>query len=122
MACPHGRRPSRCKECGGDGICEHGRERRRCKECGGAGICVHGWEHRRCKECSGTSLESHVSMSSLDVITLEATAVEECEGEEGPHFERLATVMATVQQGNGGQVVWSVAKYSGPVDSHTALS
>ena len=95
-ACPHGRRLSRCKECGGEGICEHGRERRRCKECGGAGICVHGREHKRCKECSGTSLclcehgqctckECHVS--TLDVITLEATAIEECEGEEGPHFE-----------------------------------
>ena len=34
-ACPHGRRRSQCKECGGSGICEHGRERTRCKECGG---------------------------------------------------------------------------------------
>ena len=32
-ACPHGRRRSRCKECGGSGICEHGRQRFRCKEC-----------------------------------------------------------------------------------------
>ena len=187
-ACPHGRRLSRCKECGGEGICEHGRERRRCKECGGEGICEHGREHRRCKECSGTSLclcehgqctckECHVS--TLDVVTLEATAIEECEGEEGPHFEvksatrpeYLATLQTTcpplqngcsrgphfgnggqvvssaecglrvhetrvlghapdVQQGNGGQVVWSVAKIdlwsqgatSGLVDSQTALS
>jgi hypothetical protein len=34
-ACPHGRRRSRCKECGGASICEHGRERSQCKECGG---------------------------------------------------------------------------------------
>jgi hypothetical protein len=26
-ACPHGRRRSQCKECGGSGICKHGRER-----------------------------------------------------------------------------------------------
>ena len=25
VACPHGRRRSQCKECGGSGICEHGR-------------------------------------------------------------------------------------------------
>ena len=34
-ACPHGRRRSQCKECGGTSICEHGRERSKCKECGG---------------------------------------------------------------------------------------
>ena len=32
-ACPHGRRRSECKECGGGSICEHGRIRYRCKEC-----------------------------------------------------------------------------------------
>ena len=36
MPCPHGRRRSLCKECGGSGICEHGRQRSRCKECGGS--------------------------------------------------------------------------------------
>ena len=41
-ACPHGRRRSRCKECGGSQICEHGRERSVCKECGGGTICEHG--------------------------------------------------------------------------------
>ena len=41
-ACPHGRRPSQCKECGGSAICEHGRQRPQCKECGGSGICEHG--------------------------------------------------------------------------------
>ena len=35
-ACPHGRRRSDCKNCGGSSICEHGRRRYRCKECGGA--------------------------------------------------------------------------------------
>ena len=37
-ACPHGRRRSQCKECGGSQICEHGRQRHRCKECGGPRI------------------------------------------------------------------------------------
>ena len=32
-ACPHGKRRSQCKECGGGSICEHGRIRSRCKEC-----------------------------------------------------------------------------------------
>ena len=50
-ACPHGRRRSQCKECGGSGICEHGRERTRCKECGGGSICEHGRRRSECKEC-----------------------------------------------------------------------
>ena len=41
-ACPHGRRRTQCKECGGASICEHGRLRFQCKECGGASICEHG--------------------------------------------------------------------------------
>ena len=31
--CPHGRRRSKCKECGGSEICEHGRVRYGCKAC-----------------------------------------------------------------------------------------
>ena len=50
--CEHGRRRSRCKECGGSGICEHGRERSQCKECGGSGICEHGRRRSACKECN----------------------------------------------------------------------
>ena len=50
-ACPHGRRRSRCKECGGSGICEHGRRRTVCKECGGGSICEHGRQRYQCKEC-----------------------------------------------------------------------
>ena len=34
-ACPHGKRRSQCKECGGGSICEHGRIRSRCKDCRG---------------------------------------------------------------------------------------
>ena len=31
--CPHQRRRSECKECGGAGICQHQRQRSKCKEC-----------------------------------------------------------------------------------------
>ena len=58
-ACPHGRRRSQCKECGGSQICEHGRERHRCKECGGSGICEHGRRRHECKECGGASVCEH---------------------------------------------------------------
>ena len=50
-ACPHGRRPYDCKECGGPSICEHGRIRSQCKECGGSQICEHGRVRSKCKEC-----------------------------------------------------------------------
>ena len=60
--CPHGRRKSQCKDCGGSGrcmtdkwgteMCPHGREKRRCKECGGSAICPHGRRKSRCKECT----------------------------------------------------------------------
>ena len=54
-ACPHGRRRSTCKECGGSQICEHGRRRSDCKECGGASICEHGRRRSQCKECRAAS-------------------------------------------------------------------
>ena len=50
-ACPHGRRRSQCKECGGASICEHGRVRSMCKECGGGSFCEHGRVRSQCKEC-----------------------------------------------------------------------
>ena len=68
-ACPHGKRRSKCKECGGSQICVHGRRRSHCKECGGSEICVHGRERSKqgvrrgvactavyahCKECGGS--------------------------------------------------------------------
>ena len=51
--CEHGRKRSRCKECGGSYICEHGRERSHCKECGGSSFCEHGRQQSKCKECGG---------------------------------------------------------------------
>jgi hypothetical protein len=58
-ACPHGRRRSVCKECGGASVCEHGRHRPKCKECGGSQICEHGRIRSSCKECGGASICEH---------------------------------------------------------------
>jgi len=57
--CEHGRRPSRCKECGGSGICLHGRQRTQCRDCGGGGICEHNRRRSRCKECGGNGICMH---------------------------------------------------------------
>ena len=58
-ACPHGKKRSFCKECGGSAICEHGRQRYSCKECGGSRICEHGRIRSQCKECGGASICVH---------------------------------------------------------------
>ena len=57
--CPHQRRKSTCKECGGASICQHQRIRSKCKECGGAGICQHQRRRSDCKECGGASICPH---------------------------------------------------------------
>ena len=57
--CPHQRKRSKCKECGGAEICQHQRIRRTCKECGGADICQHQRIRRTCKECGGAGICPH---------------------------------------------------------------
>ena len=57
--CKHGRRRSRCKDCGGNQICEHGRRRSQCKDCGGSSICKHGRRRNQCKECKGSGICKH---------------------------------------------------------------
>ena len=57
--CPHQRRRSTCKECGGVSICPHQRQRSQCKECGGAGLCPHQRRRSQCKECGGASICPH---------------------------------------------------------------
>ena len=57
--CPHGRKRSHCKECGGKAFCEHGRQRSKCKECGGSGICEHGRRRYGCKECGVSGICEH---------------------------------------------------------------
>ena len=53
--CAHGRRKSRCKDCGGSRLCEHGRVKNQCKQCGGPGICEHG-RQKICKDCGGRGI------------------------------------------------------------------
>lgn len=57
--CEHGRRKSRCKECGGSQICQHGRVKSVCKECKGSSICTHGRVKSACKECGGSQICLH---------------------------------------------------------------
>eukprot|EP00656_Telonema_subtile_P048408 TRINITY_DN5761_c0_g1_i1.p1 TRINITY_DN5761_c0_g1~~TRINITY_DN5761_c0_g1_i1.p1 ORF type:complete len:462 (-),score=38.13 TRINITY_DN5761_c0_g1_i1:204-1589(-) len=59
MPCPHGRRRSRCKDCGGSQICPHGRERYVCGECGGPGRCIHKRARSRCKDCRPQTICKH---------------------------------------------------------------
>jgi hypothetical protein len=47
--CEHGRRKSRCKDCG-TGYCKHGRQKGQCKDCG-TGHCQHGRVNGRCMDC-----------------------------------------------------------------------
>ena len=92
MPCPHGRRASRCKDCGGSSLCEHGRVRSECKDCSGSSLCEHGRRPSQCKDCGGSSFCEHGRRQWLckecgggggHVTILEATQVElEFDGEE----------------------------------------
>ena len=57
--CPHGRRESRCVDCGGSATCEHKRIKIQCKDCGGSQICKHNQVKARCKECGGSAICEH---------------------------------------------------------------
>jgi len=57
--CPHGKRRTLCKECGGTQLCAHGNRKDYCKECGGSQICVHGKNKRNCKNCGGRNCCEH---------------------------------------------------------------
>ena len=59
LKCEHGRKRSRCKDCGGSQICEHGRQRSTCKDCGGGSICEHGRQRSVCKDCGGSQICEH---------------------------------------------------------------
>ena len=54
--CTHGRRKSRCVDCGGGSICTHRKQRAQCKYCGGASICEHNRVRSNCKDCGGASI------------------------------------------------------------------
>lgn len=57
--CIHGRRQSRCKECGGASICVHQRIKIQCVPCGGSQICAHRKYRSACKECGGGAICKH---------------------------------------------------------------
>lgn len=57
--CPHNKRVSLCKECGGEYLCQHDRVKRQCKLCSGASMCVHGRRVALCRECGGSALCEH---------------------------------------------------------------
>ena len=61
------------------------------KECGGGSFCEHGRQRSKCKECGG----------GRPVTFLEATEVEEFDGEEDPD-ECIPTVQARVVGGPRG--------------------
>ncbi len=63
--CPHDRVKSECKECGGSAFCEHGKFKSICKECGGSQICEHGKIKSQCKECGGSAFCEHGKRKSI---------------------------------------------------------
>jgi len=63
--CEHKKYKYSCKECGGKGICQHGREKYSCKECGGKRFCQHNREKQRCKECGGSQICEHGKDKSI---------------------------------------------------------
>ena len=72
-------------------MCEHGRERSKCKACGGSSFCEHGRRRSTCKDCGGGG---HVTF-------VEATGVDEFDGEEDPD-EWVPTVQARLVGGPRG--------------------
>jgi len=57
--CEHGKRKSRCKECGGSELCTHDKIKYNCKDCNGSLFCEHGNRKPQCKECGGCSICEH---------------------------------------------------------------
>lgn len=53
--CQHGKRKSRCIDCGGSAICQHGSRKDNCKLCG----CQHGKRKSRCIDCGGSAICQH---------------------------------------------------------------
>ena len=57
--CPHGRRKSYCRDCGGGAFCSHGKVKTHCSSCSGSQTCPHGIRHQTCKTCGGASVCDH---------------------------------------------------------------
>jgi len=50
--CPHDRKKTRCRDCGGIGICKHNRQKYQCIECDGSDVCNHKLIRQYCKICT----------------------------------------------------------------------
>ena len=59
LCAEHGRLKNQCRDCGGGSFCEHKRIRSTCKECGGGNICEHGKVRGRCVTCGGSQVCQH---------------------------------------------------------------
>ena len=62
--CPHGRRRTMCRICGGRSLCEHKNQRNHCAACRGQGIkkhsfCRHNRQRSRCVKCQGVGICEH---------------------------------------------------------------
>ena len=57
--CEHGKRKTRCVECGGSEICIHNKRRSRCVDCGGGEICEHKIIRANCINCKGSQVCEH---------------------------------------------------------------
>jgi hypothetical protein len=57
--CEHGKRKSRCKECGGSELCLHNKQKYQCKDCKGSQICEHNKQKSTCKDCGGNGICEH---------------------------------------------------------------
>ena len=62
--CPHNKKKSKCKDCGGIGICIHNRLKNTCKYCGGSDICIHNIRKYKCKDCGGSQICTHNRVKS----------------------------------------------------------
>jgi hypothetical protein len=58
MRCVHGKRKSRCADCGGGSFCVHGKRKSRCADCGCGEICRHGKLKSRCADCGGKKFKN----------------------------------------------------------------
>jgi hypothetical protein len=65
IICIHGKRNSRCVECGGSEMCIHGKRNSRCVECGGSEMCIHEKQKPFCRECNGSQFCIHNKTKSI---------------------------------------------------------
>jgi hypothetical protein len=58
-ACPHGRRKTQCRDCGGTAFCAHGRRKTQCRSCGGSEFCSHDRRKTQCRQCGSSEVCPH---------------------------------------------------------------